>query len=136
MAIPLLPRWNLQPGRPTFYDTDSATMLELAAKMQATFNLMVEDYNKFTDKLNGQMQLFMDATNADQATFQVAIRQEFQDFINVIDLKIADMERSIENMEDIVKAQVGEAIKTGVIDVTEHYDPDAESLTIYVTGGI
>ena len=136
MAIPFLPAWNLQPTRPTFYDTDSATMLELAAKMHGAFNEMVNDYNQFAISVNNQMQMFIDSTEADQEAFQVGIRQEFQDFIDLVTMKINDFENNVDTLEKRLVEKINEEIKSGAISVTENYDPNTESLSIAVTGGV
>lgn len=136
MGIPLLPAWNLQPNRPTFYDTDSATMLELAAKMHAAFNEMVNDYNNFAVSVNNQMQMFIDSTEADQEAFQVGIRQEFQDFIDVINMKIKNLELNVDNVSKNIAEEVNKAIAAGAISVSEKYDPETESLSLIVAGGV
>lgn len=127
--IPLLPNWHLQTNRPSFYDMDSATLLELASTLHATMNSVIEEYNNLADSVNQKMEQFTTETKADQEAFQVGIRQEFQDFIDTINLMVS-------NLEATVQQEVKNAIEDGRINVAESYDPATESLRMIVTGGI
>ncbi len=97
--INLLPKWNLHGNRPTFYDTDSVTMLELAAKLHGAMNELITEYNQFVENTNATIQNFIDSTNQDQETFETALRQEFQDFIDIVDLKLKAMEEMNASLE-------------------------------------
>lgn len=97
--INLLPKWNLHSNRPTFYDTDSVTMLELAAKLHGAMNELITEYNQFVENTNATIQNFIDSTNQDQETFETALRQEFQDFIDIVDLKLKAMEEMNASLE-------------------------------------
>lgn len=145
--IPLLPRWNLNPNRASFYDTDSATLLELASTLHATMNTLIEDYNNFVDSVNNTITEFTEQTTQNQETFEIAIRQEFQDFINIIDLKIAEVNNVIAsqnnkinemeaNQVPITQELMNNAIKAGQITITETYNSETESLDMVVTGGV
>lgn len=138
--IPLLPKWYLHGNRPTFYDADSVTMLELASTLHGSMNTLIEDYNHFVDNVNNTITEFINATEKDQEVFQVAIRQEFQDFIDIVNLKYSEMElvlnNTITNLEKIARDTVNEAIKTGKIRIEETYDPETESLHMIATGGV
>lgn len=136
MAFPLLPRWNLQPNRPSFYDTDSATLLELASKMHGSFNEMVTDYNNLVVSVENQMNQFMEDANADREAFATALRQEFQDFIDIVSIKLENADRLIDEMIVDVKTGIKEAIETGKITIGTVYDSDTEALNIGVTGGV
>ena len=156
--FPLLPKWNLNPNRPSFYDTDSATLLELASTLHATMNSLIEEYNKFVDNVNNTLTEFTQSETQNREVFEVAIRQEFQDFINIIDLKVAGMNNdykkftnqvnnSIENQDNkingmvanqrtITQELINDAIKTGDLTIIESYDEETESLNITTTGGV
>lgn len=138
--VPFLPMWNLQPNRPCFYDSDSATMLELAAKMQAAFNRMVEDYNNFAKSINAQITTFIDSTTANQETFQGGIRQEFQNFIGDVNLRLAEMQstldETISNIDNIAVTTINNAIADGRLNVAVVHNPQTEDINIVVTGGV
>lgn len=140
MKVPFLPMWNLQPNRPCFYDSDSATMLELAAKMQAAFNSMVEDYNNFAKSINEQITTFISSTSANQETFQSGIRQEIQNFIADVNLRLAEMQSTLDdtiaNINTIAVTTINKAIADGKLNVAVVHNPGTEDLNIVVTGGV
>lgn len=90
--LPLLPRWNLNPNRSSFYDRDSGTLLELAAKLHSSMNELIDDYNKIIGDINEKLSKFEQYSTADRELFETGLRQEFQDFIDTIDLKIQHIE--------------------------------------------
>lgn len=93
--IPLLPRWNLNPNRSSFYDRDAGTLLELAAKLHASMNELIEDYNKFVESVTNNLNKFeADAAN-DIELLKTGLRQEFQDFIDTVDIRIQHIESNV-----------------------------------------
>lgn len=143
--IPLLPRWNLHANRPTFYDTDAVTMLELASRLHGSMNELIADYNKFTEELEKKFTEFIDSENKDEETFRTALRQEFQDFIDTVDLKMRDQDRAIENaknylttnLKDSIRDSIINIFETGGVELSTIYDPETKNLSIGVnkTGG-
>ena len=156
--IPLLPKWHLQPNRPSFYDTDSATLLELASTLHETMNSLIKDYNNFVDSVNNKITEFTEQTTENQEEFAVALRQEFQDFINIVDMKITGMNNafteftsqvntSISNQDNkingmvtnqvpVTQSIINEAIKAGDLTIIETYNEETESLEMTLTGGV
>ena len=111
--IELLPKIFLYGNRPSFYDTDSATVIELSANMHSKMYEMIDVYNKFRDSVNAQITEFINSTNQNYEVFQTAMRQEFQDFIDVINIKYDAQEQIIRDLitecERRVDAKVLEA---------------------------
>ena len=87
----LLPKLNLQNTIPSFYDTESVTVLELTSKLYGAMNELIKDYNNFVEETNNKITEFTEGTNENLETFETAMRQEFQDFIDVVNLKIEGM---------------------------------------------
>lgn len=104
--IELLPRWNLHGNRPSFYDADSVTMLELAARLHGAMNELISDYNEFIDSTNAKISDFIASSEENQQVFATALRQEFQDFIDVINLKYAEQEQRFETILSDYLAQM------------------------------
>lgn len=92
----LLPKWYLHNNRPSFYDTDSVTILELAAKLSGAMNELIAEYNKHSENIDKLVQDFINDANADRQVFETALRQEFQDFIDVINMKYDAQEARID----------------------------------------
>ena len=95
--IPMLPKWNLHNTRPSFYDSDTVTMLELAAKLHGTMNTLIDDYNKFVESVNKTIEEFESGAIENFEVFKTAMRQEFQDFIDVVNLEQEGREERIDN---------------------------------------
>ena len=104
--IKLLPNWLLTGQRPAFYDTESVTVIELAANLQGKMNELINDYNAFVNTINATILDFMGQSKADQEAFEVAMRQEFQDFIDVIDMKVAGMAEAVTAQNEAQVAEV------------------------------
>lgn len=138
--IPLLPKWHLHGNRPTFYDGDAVTMLELASTLHASMNSVIEEYNKLEESVNKSVSEFMAGEVKNREEFEVGLRQEFQDFIDIVNLKNEDMNHRIKNLEtNVVKITtdiVSDAIRNNKITVKENYDPETESLNLTITGGV
>ena len=91
MPIELLPKWNLYGNKHSFYEADSVTLIELASKLTGTMNALIEEYNTFAESVNNKVDAFMATTGQDQEAFETALRQEFQDFIDTIDMKLSSL---------------------------------------------
>lgn len=107
--IELLPRWNLHSNRPTFYDTDTVTMLELASRLHGAMNELITDYNNMVSELNEHLTDFESGVQEDFQTHETALRQEFQDFIDVIDLKIVAIEQDIADFKTNASSIISQA---------------------------
>lgn len=119
--IPLLPIWNLNPNRSSFYDRDSGTLLELAAKLHSTMNELIDDYNKFIVDINEKLSKFEQDSTADRELFETGLRQEFQDFIDTVDLKIANIEKNTDSatIDDLALriTNLEQAYNTGLAEI-------------------
>ena len=125
-----LPKWCITDKFPALYDTESATAIEMVAKIYGAMNEMIEDYNKWVDNTNKHIEDFENDVTADVETFKVAMRQEFQDFIDVIDLRM----QSAENfMRDNIESTVIKLVEKGDIIMTANYDDTTESLNFILT---
>ena len=132
--IPLLPKWNLHANRPTFYDTDSVTMLELAGRLHGSMNELITDYNSFVENVNKVITEFTNSTEKNNEVFETALRQEFQDFIDIINLKIKEQDLKVAKAVDDVKQEITEYIN-GKIEVQLQYDPENEEINLVATYG-
>ena len=83
-----LPNWCLTNEQASFYDTESATAIEMAAKLYAKVNELINTQNTFTEETTIAFEEFKKAVNDNFNVFSTELRQEFQDFIDLIDLKI------------------------------------------------
>lgn len=97
--IKKLPNWCIVNKFPAFYDTESATAIEQTARIYGKMNELVESYNSFAENITNTINGFIGETEEENETFKIALRQEFQDFIDTIDLKILAIEKDISSFE-------------------------------------
>lgn len=86
-----LPEWRLTNKYPAFYDSESGSAIEQTAKVYAAMQELIKEYNQFVKDTNTAIDDFINTTNQDQETFATALRQEFQDFIDTVDMKIENI---------------------------------------------
>lgn len=151
----LLPKWMLTHTRPSINDTESCTIIEQTAKIYGAMNELITEYNSFADNVNKIITDFTADTTKNQNEFEIAIRQEFQDFIDAVEIKFGQYQISVENklaeqqttldnaviyMKDHIVATttqlINESVARGEIRVTTSYDDVTESLNIVGEGSI
>lgn len=90
-----LPYWCIADRYPAFYDTESATAIEQTAKLWSAVNSLIEYYNKFVEDWNDYIEGVGSDIREENEAFAVGLRQEFQDFIDNIELVIKGHENYI-----------------------------------------
>lgn len=104
MKIELLPKWVIPDTSPFSYDTEGVTTLESIARTRAKMNELIEHYNEFVDACNEKITGFHGETLEELKVFESALRQEFQDFIDVVDLKYsAEIGKELEEAKRTIK---------------------------------
>ena len=133
-----LRHWVLTDKFPAFYDAESATAIEQTAKVYGAFNELVDEYNNFVDVYNQHAEEFEQGMVTDMEAFQVGIRQEFQDFIDTVDLKIKNQDAVIADAVQYMKTNLNNSIKAlltsmsvaGELTVNTTLNTETERLTI------
>ena len=90
-----LPHWCITDTFPALYDTESATVIEMSAKVYGAMNELIDDYNAFVDRINEEIEAFETSSEKNYELFTVSMRQEFQDFIDTIELKVKAQDKAI-----------------------------------------
>lgn len=156
-----LPHWVVTNKFPALYDTESATAIEMVAKLYGKMNELIDDYNNFVDALNAEIEKFENETDKDIELFKIAIRQEFQDFIDIVELKLQSQDKEIadaiaymkSNLQSTISMLVKEMRENGELtddllnafdelnafinnfSLTQEYNGTTEELTIKVVNG-
>lgn len=139
--IEMLPNWRIPDTSPAFYETESATAIEQTAKLYGKVNEMINAYNEFVGNVETLIEEFETSVTTDMETFKVGIRQEFQDFIDVVNLAIGNQNTEISEAIDYMETNlvqtasnvINQNIREGNITFETVYDPDTENLTLITT---
>lgn len=140
----LLPKWIITNKRPSIHDTESLTILEGMGKVYGAMNDLINEYNSFADNVNTIITEFTQSATKNQEEFEVALRQEFQDFIDVIEIKTQQQQTQIDNavsyMQDNIisttRNLINDGIAKGSIVINTVYDPNNENLNIVADGSV
>ncbi len=112
-----LPHWVLPNRNPAFYDSESATAIEQTAKVYAAMNELIDNYNAFVDSVTSANETFQAELTGETNTFAVGLRQEFQDFIDIVELQV-------NAAESFMRENLQQSADIYLTDITNqlHYD--------------
>lgn len=139
-----LPNWCLTNENPSFYETESATAIEMVAKLYAKVQELIKEHNTFTDEMTKAFEEFKKAVNDNFNVFSVELRQEFQDFIDVIELKVKGNDEKINDAIDYMKLNIDQTtadiinlkIQNGEINVGLQYSEETKGLYLLLEGSV
>ena len=83
-----LPHWALTCKIPAFYDLESASSIEMTAKLYKAMQDLIEEYNRFVDELNLYLEEFEQSTNQNMDEFKNCISDMLARHIQCIDNKM------------------------------------------------
>ena len=108
--------WFLTDKKPAFYDCESGTAIEQTARVYKAMQELITEYNKWVESSNKIISDFKSSETQNREVFEIALRQEFQDFINVVDLKTLELEQYIKtNLNASVRKLWDEMTEKGEI---------------------
>lgn len=127
-----LPRWVLTNEMPAFYESESVTAIEMVAKLYGATQTLIDEYNGFVERTEKTINDFMADATADREVFEIAMRQEFQDFIDVVEMRINAAEQY---MKDNLSESITQLIDENEIVLSLDYDEATENLNLVITTG-
>lgn len=113
----LLPRWIFTKGLGAFYDGESATCMEQTFKVYEAMNSLITEYNEFVDTTNKTITDFVAESEQNFDEFAIGLRQEFQDFIDTIDLKVVALNQAFDELKgdwDVLSADLRNELATSL----------------------
>ena len=139
----LLPHWSITDMHPAFYDVESGTAIEQTARLYGAMQTLIGEYNQFADKCNKNITEFEQSTNQDIETFKVGMRQEFQDFIDTVDLHIQTQDNEIKSALTYIRNEVDKIAREIIIEelyekgvsIEMTYNEETEELGFVLFGG-
>ena len=146
-----LPKWALVNPFPAVHDLESLTAIQQTARVYGAMNEMIEEYNKFADQINKEIEEFTGSSEKEITDFKQSIEKRIRCKFELMDAAYAKMKVDIAKyadtkIEEIYAGYLGEyvtnhtsqiinqKIANGEIEITLVYDPETESLEM-VAGG-
>lgn len=114
-----LPNWCLVNKNPSFYDTESKTVLEETVKIYGKIQELISDYNLFVNEINKKIDEFTTSTDKDQECFKQTITKLIEDYIKSIDTKISEQDLIIKENITYIKENLSEGIKNIIDEMNE-----------------
>ena len=119
--------WFLTDKKPAFYDCESGTSIEQTARVYKAMQELITEYNSWVEKSNKIIADFTASATKNQEVFETALRQEFQDFINVVDLKVLELEQYVKvNLSTEIRKLWDEMAETG--EIQEMFNKTLETI--------
>lgn len=98
----LLPIWRFTHTLPSHKDSESATVIEQTYKLYQTMQELITECNEFSENVNNKIIEFVTKYEEDIDTFTTSFRQEYQDFIDVVELKLENQDKRIQEIGQTV----------------------------------
>lgn len=138
MIINKLPHWVITNQSPSFYETESGTVLEQTAKIYKKMNELIDSYNSMADELNAKINEYVVLRDEDQKEFEIAINQIIHDFTRLVETELKDQDTQIKNAVDYMTTSIQDSVSEALMKLVEDekitlklvYDESTEHLNI------
>lgn len=97
-------------GIPAFSDMESVTTIEMLEKLYGKNSEIIEAYNQFETNVNNLVEDYRKGHQNDFTVFVTEMRQEFQDFIDIINLKVMQLNSTDQTFKDNIEG-LGQAVE-------------------------
>lgn len=125
-----LPIWVLTQNRPSIYDSESSTPIQMVAKLYQTMQDLINEYNNYVDEVNKTLEL----NETEQREFESRIEKTILNHFKCIDLKIEEINKYLhDNVSDAIIDEINRQLSTGELIITQEYDETTESLNFVFT---
>ena len=93
-----LPKWQIANINPSFKDMESATAIEMTAKIYGAMNQLIDEYNNFAIKLEKEFIEYRENDLNDLSCFKKQIIDLVNDYTKMYDFKIQEHDTEIKNI--------------------------------------
>lgn len=101
-----LPKWILSNKFPSFYDSESQTAIEMVSRVYGAMNEMIEEFNSFISKIEKHVTDYESLNDEEREVYEVALRQEFQDFIDTVALKVMSQDQKFNDADSYMRSEI------------------------------
>lgn len=125
-----LPIWVLTQNRPSIYDSESSTPIQMVAKLYQTMQDLIDEYNKYVDEVNKTLEL----NGKEYDEFKSSVEKTILNHFKCIDLKIDELEKYLhDNVTQAILDEINRQLSTGELIIIQEYDETTESLNFVFT---
>lgn len=103
-----LPKWIMPGNRNAFDDFESLTNVEHVARIYKKMQELVDDYNKFVTEVESEI---TEATIDKSKEFKEELIKLVHDYIQALDMKIVNQNRTITESIEFVKINLAEYVE-------------------------
>lgn len=91
----LLPKWRLTGALPSVNDFESATAIEMVAKVYNAMNGLINEYNEFADQINKDVSNFTESGQQEIANFKESVEERIRCKFNDLDASLAKIKTDL-----------------------------------------
>lgn len=126
---------NLKLSQPAYSDHESVTAIQAIANVIAKVNEVVANVNAFSEKITSDLESHKTKTEQTFEVFAIGLRQEFQDFINVTELNLGAVTKSLDELSNGFESELENIVKSKLaeyeITTDLYYDEVTEGLSTF-----
>lgn len=115
-----LPFWRPTKGMPASYDSESATTIEMVAKLYSAMSSLIDEYNTEIQKLNDEFQNYENDVNQSNECFKTKMIEMMNDFVDTMNIINDRHTKEINEAIDYMKNGLDETIETTVQDMVKN----------------
>lgn len=123
--------WSLNRVNPTIDDTESMSVLELVGKVTTKINELIKTYTEFETNITNNFNELSNTTKQEQECFKNQIIKLIHDYIAMIDEKIKQQDKEIEESITYIKNNISESVEAVVNEMKESGELDSALLNSF-----
>ena len=123
-----LPSWAIINRFPGFYEGESLTAIEQTARVYVKMNELIDGYNKYIEQVNAELMELETQTDKDLNCAVKTIINLTDSYINMVDLKLSNLDRKLADNYSDFTANVVRTITGMVEQMRESGELDASLL--------
>lgn len=128
-----LPNWVIPNKFPALYDMESATAIEMVAKLYSSMQTLIDEYNNYVSTLNKNIDTFeLDLQTANEC-FKTKIETYINNFINCLSIRTDKQDAIIKNALEEIKNTTDSVI---VESVNKWFAENPDAVTTIQDGTI
>lgn len=136
-----LPKWQITNLKPSIYDSESATAIEMVAKLYGAMQELIKEYNTTISTMQNELNKFENDITLNFEDFKNCMIKTTNDFIDAANMIHAQQQKELDEaitmlLQDVSNTAsniITQAVNEGKIVVNLDYDEVTKTLTLGAT---